>query len=78
MTFKELNKNEIIKQAWEFFLNEIPLKEIDNQDVRLICQSYRNNNSSFDSCKQLFEKHFDYFYNWAYTNWMTDVFYFQR
>ena len=78
MTFKELDKNEVIKQSWNFFLNNVPLKEIDNPDIRLICQSYRNNNCSLDSCQQLLKKHFDYFYNWAYTNWMTDVFYFQR
>lgn len=78
MTFKELDKNEIVKQAQDTFLNEIPLKEIDNKDIQLICRSYRNDNSSIDSCRKLFEKHFDYFYNWSYNNWMTDVFYFQR
>jgi len=78
MTFKELNKQEVVEQAQNLFLNEFPLREIDNQEVRLICQSYRNDNSSYDSCLHLFKKHFDYFYKWAYDNWMTDVFYFQK
>jgi hypothetical protein len=78
MTFKEFDKNNVVKQAQDVFLNEFPLREIDNQEVRLICQSYRNNNSSLESCRHLFKKHFDYFYKWSYDNWMTDVFYFRR
>jgi hypothetical protein len=78
MTFRELDKNKVIKEAQDLFLNQIPLREIDNKDVVLICHSYRNNNSSVDSCRHLFKKHSEYFYNWAYNNWMVDVFYFQR
>jgi len=78
MTFKELDKSDVVKQAQDLFLHKFPLKEIDNQDVRLICKSYRNDNSSMDSCRQLFKKYFDYFYKWAYDNWMLDVFYFQK
>jgi len=78
MTFKELDKTEIVKKAQKHFLEEFPLSEIDNGDVRLICKSYRNDNCSLDSCRHLFKKHFEYFYNWAYNNWMTDVFYFKK
>lgn len=78
MTFKELDKQEVVRSAQDLFLNEFPLQEIDNKDIRFICQCYRNDNSSLESCRKLFKKHFDYFYQWAYTNWMTDVFYFQR
>ena len=77
MTFKQLNKQEVVKRAQLLFLHEFPLTEIENHEIRLICRSYRNDNCSYDSCMHLFEKHFDYFYNWAYNNWMTDVFYFQ-
>jgi hypothetical protein len=78
MTFSQLNKDEVVEQAQNVFLNDIPLTEIDNHDVKLICRSYRNNNSSIDACRGLFKKHFNYFYKWSYNNWMTDVFYFQR
>jgi hypothetical protein len=78
MVFKDLDKNEVVDKAQRYFLEEFPLREIDNQSVRLICQSYRNENSSLDSCKHLFKNHFNYFYNWAYTNWMTNVFYGKR
>jgi hypothetical protein len=78
MTFKELNKDEVVRQAQDLFLNKFPLREIENPEVRLICQSYRNDNCSIDSCRQLFKKHYEYFYKWAYNNWLTDVFYFQK
>jgi hypothetical protein len=48
--------------------------EIDNEDVRLICKSYRNENSTLDSCRTLFKKHDDYFYNWAYVNYFDNLF----
>lgn len=75
MLFKDHDKDGIVKNAHDVFLNDLPLSEIDNPDIRLICQSYRNNNSSLMSCYELFKKHFNYFYQWAYNNWMTNVFY---
>lgn len=76
--FSQLDKQQVVEKAHELFLKTFPLREIDNAEVRLICQSFRNNNSSLDSCKHLFKKHFEYFYKWAHNNWMVDVFYFRR
>jgi hypothetical protein len=73
--FKELNKNEVVEKAYLVFLNELPLCEIDNQDVRLTCKKYRDGSLCLLKCQNLLKKHFNYFYNWAYSNWMTNVFY---
>lgn len=75
MTFKELNKHDVVEQAHLVFLNDLPLCEIDNKNVRAICERYRSNNICFSKCQKLFKQYFEYFYNWAYSNWMTNVFY---
>lgn len=76
--FKQQSRKEVILKAQDVFLNELPLQEIDSNAVRLIVRSYRNDNCSLDSCRALFHKHDDYFYEWAHKNHMIDVFYFDR
>ena len=78
MTFKQQNKQKIVNLAHSYFLKEFPLQEIDNNEIRKICKQFRNNLKTQKECLEAFERHFDYFYNWSYVNWMTDVFYFRR
>lgn len=78
MSFLQLDKNEVVCRAHSLFLEEFPLNEIDNDSVRIICNRYRKKEQTLEECKLLFQNHFEYFYNWSYNNWMTDVFYFQR
>jgi hypothetical protein len=78
MTFRQLNKKDVVKNAQNFFLKKIPLQEIDNEIISSICKDYRNKNNSLNNCRLLLNPYFNYFYNWAETNWMVDVFYFQR
>jgi hypothetical protein len=74
MIFETQNRYSVIKEAQDIFLDTFPLMEIDNEDVQLICKSYRNENSTLDSCRTLFKKHDDYFYNWAYVNYFDKLF----
>ena len=74
MIFEIQNRHSVIKEAQDIFLDTFPLMEIDNEDVRLICKSYRNDNSSLDSCRALFKKYDNYFYNWAYVNHFDNLF----
>ena len=80
MLFKELDKCSIIKEAQALFLETLPLSEIDNEKVRAICKQYREEltNAKAENCNILFQNYSEYLYEWAYNNWMTDVFYFQR
>jgi hypothetical protein len=77
MSFEEQERSTVVEAAQDVFLNNFPLREIDNKDIRLICQSYRNENSSLDSCRELFRKYENYFYNWAYVNYFDNLFYFR-
>ncbi len=80
MTFKELDKHLVVSESQKLFLETLPLAEIDNLHIRNICKEYRDrtHNIELTEYTKLFEDYFDYFYKWAYNNWMTDVFYFQR
>jgi hypothetical protein len=78
MSFDLQERSSVVRSAQEVFLNIFPLQEIDNPDIRLICQSYRNENSSLVSCRELFRKHEDYFYNWAYVNHFDNLFCFKE
>lgn len=60
------------------FLKVLPLQEIDNLDIQLICKSYRNDNSSLLSCLTLLRKHDEYFNNWLLNNRFYDYFYFKK
>lgn len=57
------------------FLKVFPASEIDNPDIRLICGSYKKDNSSLISCLTLLRKYDEYFYNWHQNNKMCNVFY---
>ena len=57
------------------FLKVFPLHEIDNENVRLICQSYRNDNSTLLSCLTYMRKYDDYFYEYCINNKACNVFY---
>jgi predicted Zn-dependent peptidase len=76
--FKQQNEREVIHRAQDTFLNDLPLEEIDNASIRQVVGSYRNDNCSLDSCRTLFQKHSNYFYEWAHKNHMINVFYFER
>ena len=54
---------EQLKLIYKIFMDEMPLEEIDHSDIRLICKSYRNDNSSEDSCKHLFKNILSIFTN---------------
>jgi hypothetical protein len=66
---------EQLKLIYKIFMDELPLEEIDHSDIRLICKSYRNDNSSEDSCYALFSKHKEYFFNWSQNNRAINFFY---
>ena len=67
-----------ILEAQMVFLNQLPLEEIDDPQIRLICQSYRNDNSSLESCQTLFSKYHSYFENWITNNQAVQTFYFTK
>jgi hypothetical protein len=67
-----------ILEAQQVFLNVLPLEEIDHPEIRLICQSYRNDNSSLQSCVTLFSKYNSYFENWLTNNQAVETFYFTK
>ncbi len=56
-------------------MDDLPLEEIDHPDIRLVCKSYRNDNSSEDSCYALLSKHKEYFLNWSQNNRAINFFY---
>lgn len=57
------------------FLKTFPIDEMDNENIKLICKSYRNDNSSLVSCLTLLRKHDEYFRNWYKNNSLCNVFY---
>lgn len=75
MLFKELNKDEVVKHAQMLFLKTFPLQEIDCPKVKSVCKDYRTMPQPIGHFLCLLDSHFDYFYDWAYKNWMIDVFY---
>jgi hypothetical protein len=66
-----------ITEAKMIFLKYFPIQEIDNEDVKLICKSYRKDNSSLISCLVYLDKHDEYLYEWYKNNKLCNVFYFR-
>lgn len=60
------------------FLKVFPLQEIDHHDIQLVCQSYRNYNSTIQSALSYMKRYDEYFYNWHVNNKMCNVFYYER
>jgi hypothetical protein len=71
--------NDEVKQkimcAKLIFLRLFPLHEIDNKDIQLICQSYRNGNSSLIGCLVYMDKFNEYLYDWYIGNSACNIFY---
>ena len=60
------------------FLKVFPSSEIDHPKIRLVCRSYKKDNSSLVSCLTLLREYDEYFYNWFQNNKMCNVFYGER
>ena len=60
------------------FLKIIPLAEIDNDDVQLVCTSFRAGFACLKAALRELDEHYSYFFNWHKTNHMINVFYFER
>jgi hypothetical protein len=74
-------KQKEITKAKMIFLKVFPLHEIDNNEVRMVCKTYKfcerngTQKNTIKNIMKILDSYDDYFYNWYQNNKLCNVFY---